>query len=102
MTAMESFVIILLILINGMLAMAEIAVVSARKVRLQQRLDEDDAGARGTRNVLMTPRPELVWLDLNASPGEMQRQLIASPHTRFPVGMGALTTWTASCAPKIC
>jgi hypothetical protein len=35
-------------LINGGLAMAEIAVVSARKVRLQQGVEKGDAGARGT------------------------------------------------------
>ena len=32
----EILIIILLLLINGMFAMAEIAMVSARKVRLQQ------------------------------------------------------------------
>jgi putative hemolysin len=41
-------------------------------------------------NVLMTPRPEIVWLDLNASPSEIQRQLTASPHTRFLVGDGSI------------
>ncbi len=39
-------VILLLIVANGLLAMAEIAIVSARKVRLQQRAEEGDSGAR--------------------------------------------------------
>ncbi|MGH9937420.1 MAG: hypothetical protein ACREAM_14330 [Blastocatellia bacterium] len=37
--AIESLSIILLVVINGVLAMSEIAVVSARKVRLQQRAE---------------------------------------------------------------
>src|SRR5215470_5915291 len=41
----ESFLIILLILLNGVLAMAEMAIVSARKVRLQQRVEQGDVGA---------------------------------------------------------
>lgn len=41
----EIFIIIILIIINGVLAMSEIAVVSARKVRLQQRAEGGDAGA---------------------------------------------------------
>ncbi len=39
-------VILVLIVANGLFAMAEIAVVSARKARLQQRAEEGDAGAR--------------------------------------------------------
>jgi putative hemolysin len=42
----ESLLIILLVIINGVLAMSEMAVVSARKVRLQQRAEKGDAGAR--------------------------------------------------------
>ncbi|MEJ2709973.1 MAG: hemolysin family protein [Anaerolineales bacterium] len=38
----EIVVIFLLILVNGLLAMAEIAIVSSRKVRLQQRAEEGD------------------------------------------------------------
>lgn len=51
--AVERFLIILLILITGVLALAEIAVVSARKVRLQQRGEEGDAGARAAWSWLM-------------------------------------------------
>jgi putative hemolysin len=42
---LEILVIILLILGNGLLAMAEIAIVSSRKVRLQQRAEEGDERA---------------------------------------------------------
>ena len=44
--ATEIFIIFLLIIANGIFAMSEIAVVAARKVRLQQRADEGDERAR--------------------------------------------------------
>lgn len=42
----EFLLIVVLILLNGVFAMSEIAVVSARRVRLQQRAEQGDAGAR--------------------------------------------------------
>lgn len=42
----EVLLIVLLLVLNGVFAMSEIAVVSARKARLQQRADEGSAGAR--------------------------------------------------------
>jgi len=53
--AMESFLIILLMLLNGVLAMAEMAVVSARKVRLQQRVEQGDTGARVALELASAP-----------------------------------------------
>jgi putative hemolysin len=43
--ALEALIILLLVLVNGMFAGSEIAVVSARKVRLQRRTAEGDARA---------------------------------------------------------
>lgn len=43
---LEVFFILILIIINGFFAMSEIALVSARKVRLEQKADEGDKGAR--------------------------------------------------------
>lgn len=43
---MDILLILLLILINGVFAMSEIAIVSSRRVRLQQLADEGDSGAR--------------------------------------------------------
>lgn len=43
---MDLFIILLLILCNGLFAMSEIAIVSSRRVRLQQLADEGDHGAR--------------------------------------------------------
>ena len=45
-TYVEILVLIVLVLINGFFSMAEIAIVSARKVRLEQRADEGDTRAR--------------------------------------------------------
>lgn len=41
-------------------------------------------------NALLRPRDEIVWLDLDQSPEENRRRIIASPHTRFPVARGNL------------
>ena len=53
--ALEILLIVGLILLNGVLAMSEIAVVSARKARLQHRAEEGDAGAR--RALRLTEHP---------------------------------------------
>jgi putative hemolysin len=39
---------------------------------------------------LMTPRIEIVWLDLEDSPEEVKRNIIDSPYSRFPVAIGDL------------
>ena len=43
---LEIFLIFILLIINGLFSMSEIAVVSARRIRLQQRADEGNAGAK--------------------------------------------------------
>lgn len=43
---MDILIIMLLIMVNGVFAMSEIAIVSSRRVRLQQMADEGDLGAR--------------------------------------------------------
>ncbi|RPI33273.1 MAG: HlyC/CorC family transporter [Chloroflexota bacterium] len=47
--------ILILILLNGLLAMSEIAVVSSRKVRLQQRASEGDERARSALRLAEAP-----------------------------------------------
>ena len=39
---------------------------------------------------LMTPRPELEWLDLDAAPHEIQQQLLSITHSRLIVAHGEL------------
>jgi len=41
-------------------------------------------------NALMTPRNEIVWLDINDSVDEIRRKIAESPYSRFPVGEDSL------------
>lgn len=51
----EVVVVLLLLVANGVFAMSEIAVVSARKARLQQRAEDGDAGARRALHLAESP-----------------------------------------------
>ena len=53
--ALEILLIVGLILLNGVFAMSEIAVVSARKTRLQHRAEEGDRGARRALRLAENP-----------------------------------------------
>jgi putative hemolysin len=39
---------------------------------------------------VMTPRTEIDWIDLGATPDEIRRTLLESPHSRIPVADGAV------------
>ncbi|MFN3371713.1 MAG: hemolysin family protein [Sphingomonadaceae bacterium] len=39
---------------------------------------------------VMTPRPEVDWIDIEAEPDEIRARLIATPHTRLAVGEGSI------------
>lgn len=54
-TFFEILVILVLILINGFFAMSEIALVSARKVRLEQKAEEGDKGAKSALEMTRSP-----------------------------------------------
>ena len=41
-------------------------------------------------STLMTPRVEMVWLDIERPLDELRRRVIESPHTMFPVGRGSV------------
>lgn len=41
-------------------------------------------------NVLMIPRVDIEWVDININPKELRQRLNASPHNRFPVCDGEL------------
>lgn len=41
-------------------------------------------------NALMTPRPDIVWLDLEDSAQENRKKMLDSCHSRFPVCQGGL------------
>lgn len=52
---LEIFIIFLLLIINGIFAMSEMAVVAAKKIRLQQKSDEGDKSARVALDLAETP-----------------------------------------------
>jgi putative hemolysin len=53
--ALELAVIFFLLIINGVFSMSEMAVVSARKTRLQHRAEDGDAGARAALDLATNP-----------------------------------------------
>ena len=53
--AIQLVILFLLIVANGVFAMAELAVASSRKVRLQQRAEDGDAGARAALDLANEP-----------------------------------------------
>jgi putative hemolysin len=52
---MDALIIVCLILLNGLFAMSEMAIVSSRKARLRQLADEGRAGARGALELANEP-----------------------------------------------
>src|SRR5215208_2909261 len=54
MTA-EVFIILLLLVLNGVFAMSEMAIVAARKTRLEHRAEDGDAGARAALDLAAHP-----------------------------------------------
>jgi len=64
---LEVSIILVLILINGLFAMSEIAVVSARKARLQQAADEGDARAEAALKLASHPLGFLATVQIGIS-----------------------------------
>lgn len=62
--ATELIVIVVLLLANGVFAMTEIAVVSARKVRLRQRADRGDPRARAALELAESPNRFLATVQI--------------------------------------
>jgi putative hemolysin len=53
--ATEIVIILLLLLLNGVFAMSELAVMTARRIRLEQRAEEGDRGARAALELAREP-----------------------------------------------
>ena len=62
--AIEILIVVLLILVNGLFAMAEIAVVSARKTRLQQQAQEGDKKAQAALELANAPNQFLATIQI--------------------------------------
>ena len=63
----EISLIIVLILLNGLLAMSETALVSARSSRLRQRIEEGDGGARAALQLVDSPNRFLSTVQIGIS-----------------------------------
>lgn len=74
--------------LRHMMAEAEVAGVIEEDERelLSGIMRMADRPVRG----VMTPRPEVDWIDLNAPPEAVKAHLIATPHTRLAVGDGSI------------
>ena len=64
MVAIEILIIVLLVLVNGILAMTELAVVSARRQRLQQDADRDDHRAQIVLDLMNSPSAFLATIQI--------------------------------------
>ncbi|MDX1990833.1 MAG: hemolysin family protein [bacterium] len=64
---MEFVIILFLILLNGVLAMSEIAIVSSRKVRLQQQAEEGKASAQTALDLANNPNRFLSTVQIGIS-----------------------------------
>jgi putative hemolysin len=73
--------------IRGLIAEAEGAGVleSGERLLISGVLRLGDRPVRG----LMTPRTDVDWIDANADAADIRARLLASPHTRLPVGDGS-------------
>ena len=71
---------LLLIVANGVFAMAELAVASSRKIRLQRRAETGDAGAQAALEVWRKGQTR----KLNVTVGELQEDRVASRETSKP------------------
>ncbi|MFZ2446723.1 MAG: hemolysin family protein [Syntrophobacteraceae bacterium] len=61
---LDVLIVLLLITVNGVFAMSELAVVSSRKLRLQQRAEEGDAKARAALELARNPQRFLATIQV--------------------------------------
>ena len=105
----ELIVILLLLALNGVFAMSELAIVTARKVRLEQRAEEGDAGARAALKLAHEPTQflstvqvgiTLIGVLAGAFGGATMAEKVAAGFTRVPalapyanaLGLGLVVT----------
>jgi putative hemolysin len=90
----ELTILLLMLLANGVFAMAEIAVVSARKARLKQRADAGDARAKATLATASEPARflsavqvfiTLLGIGIGMYSGETMAGKLAGPLARLPL-----------------
>ena len=100
---MDLFLLVVLILLNGLLAMSEIAVVSARKARLQKLADDGSPGARSALELSHEPSGFLSTVQVGITTvgilsGAIGENAIADPLTRWLAGFAWLEPYARGLA----
>jgi putative hemolysin len=95
---LEILLIILLVMANGLFAMSEIAVVSARKSRLQQRADAGDAKARRALELAAQPNRFLSTVQIGITligifAGAYGGATVATPFAAYLEGFPAIARY---------
>lgn len=99
----EIVLVLLLLLVNGVFAMSEIAVVSARKARLQQRAEGGNAGARRALELAENPNRFLATVQVGITmvgilAGAFGGATIAEPFAEHLRGYPALAPYAEGLA----
>ena len=100
---MDLFLLVVLILLNGLLAMSEIAVVSARKARLQKLADDGSPGARSALELSHEPSGFLSTVQVGITTvgilsGAIGENAIAGPLTQWLAGFAWLEPYARGLA----
>ncbi|MBA4003731.1 MAG: hypothetical protein C0477_09980, partial [Delftia sp.] len=90
---MEIAILFALILLNGVFAMSEIALVTARKARLQKLIDEGDAGAAAAAQLGADPTRFLSTIQIGITSigvlnGIVGEAALAGPLAHWLQGLG--------------
>ncbi len=100
---MDLFLLLLLILLNGLLAMSEIAVVSARKARLQKLAEDGSPGARSALELSHEPSDFLSTVQVGITTvgimsGAIGESALADPLTLWLSGFSVLEPYARGLA----
>jgi len=100
---MDIFLLLLLILLNGVLAMSEIAVVSSRKARLQKLADDGSPGAQSALELNNEPSGFLSTVQVGITTvgilsGAIGENALADPLTRWFSGFSFLEPYSRGLA----
>jgi putative hemolysin len=103
---MDIALLLILILINGLLAMSEIAVVSAKKIRLQKLADDGSPGAKSALALNNEPSTFLSTVQVGITSvgilsGAIGESALADPLTEWLVGYPLIGTYAREIALTI-
>jgi putative hemolysin len=103
---MDIFLLVVLILINGVFAMSEIAVVSSRKARLQNLADDGSLGAEAALSLHQEPSSFLSTIQVGITSvgilsGAIGEAALADPLAAWLAGMPLLAPYAKSVALTI-